>query len=120
MAQFALLEPKPVADPVAEASVRPPGSLDAAEFLERCDQFGECLDVCPEALLVQDTEGYPKIVLSNGVCGGCGLCADICTRGAIVDFLSDPAPVTTVDNEAIMRLVHAATPGMLARISHGR
>jgi ferredoxin len=74
------------------AAARPPGSLPEDDFDDRCDRCGDCLAVCPSALLVADGAGLPVIDRLRGVCGTCGLCADVCTRGAIAF-----APVVTTD-----------------------
>lgn len=71
------------ADLADTAAARPPGSLPEADFEDRCDRCGDCLAVCPSALLVADGAGLPVIDRARGICGVCGLCADVCTRGAI-------------------------------------
>jgi polyferredoxin len=71
--------------------IRPPGSLDEANFLARCIRCGECLKVCPNnalqpALLEAGVEGLwtPVLVPRIGYCEpSCVLCGQVCPTGAI-------------------------------------
>ena len=74
-----------------EHLLRPPGSLDEAEFLSRCIRCGECMKVCPNTAL-QPTfaeagiEGLwtPTLVPRIGYCEpSCVLCSEVCPTGAI-------------------------------------
>lgn len=59
---------------------------------ERCQRCGACVDICPEALFVQDPPGaVPRIPRQKG-CISCGHCVSICPSGAIdhIDFPSFP------------------------------
>ncbi|MEL6209260.1 MAG: 4Fe-4S dicluster domain-containing protein [Pseudomonadota bacterium] len=63
---------------------RPPGSLPELLFRDRCLMCGDCLNVCPHAVIVLGEDGFPEIdPLARG-CSNCGLCAEICTPGAIL------------------------------------
>ena len=101
--------------------LRPPGSVDAARFLELCDQCNQCLDICPSGLLTHDSNGYPVMQTLADICVGCGLCADVCTRGALVEFMSPvPGKVGEApDRASILKLIEAAAPGVLRRVSGG-
>ncbi len=71
--------------------VRPPGSLDEADFLARCIRCGECMKVCPNnalhpALTEAGLEGLwsPVLVPRVGYCEpSCTLCGQVCPTGAI-------------------------------------
>jgi len=94
-------------------SARPGGRVDEARFLEQCDQCGECLDVCPDALLIQDRDGFPEVAVARGTCTRCGMCADVCTRGAIE---RSPAPADgVVDREALRQMIAAAAGRIMGR-----
>jgi polyferredoxin len=71
--------------------IRPPGSLDEADFLARCIRCGECMKVCPNnalhpALTEAGLEGLwsPVLVSRVGYCEpSCTLCGQVCPTGAI-------------------------------------
>jgi len=74
----------------AEA-IRPPGSVEELEFLERCIKCGQCMRVCPTntlqpAGLEAGIEGIwtPVHVMRIGACQvHCTLCGQVCPTGAI-------------------------------------
>jgi polyferredoxin len=71
--------------------IRPPGSLDEANFLARCIRCGECMKVCPTnalhpTLMEAGVEGLwtPVLVPRVGYCEpSCTLCSRVCPTGAI-------------------------------------
>lgn len=71
--------------------IRPPGSVDEPEFLERCIKCDECIKVCPTnvlqpALFEAGVEGIwtPIMVNKVGYCElNCTLCGQVCPTGAI-------------------------------------
>jgi len=71
--------------------VRPPGSLNEADFLARCIRCGECMKVCPNnalhpTLTEAGLEGIwtPVLVPRVGYCEpSCVLCSQVCPSGAI-------------------------------------
>lgn len=73
------------------ALVRPPGSLDEREFLQRCVKCGECMKVCitgglQPTLMEAGLEGIwsPVLVPKIGYCEyRCTLCGQVCPTGAI-------------------------------------
>ena len=72
-------------------SIRPPGSVAEALFLERCIKCDQCIRVCPTnvlqpALFETGLEGVWTPVLNNrmGYCElNCVLCGQVCPTGAI-------------------------------------
>lgn len=74
-----------------ERLLRPPGSLDESDFLQRCIRCGECMKVCPNnalhpALAEAGPEGMwtPVVVPHIGYCEpSCVLCSQVCPTGAI-------------------------------------
>jgi len=74
-----------------EKLLRPPGSLDEAEFLSRCIRCGECMKVCPNTALHPTLEQAgiaglwtPTVVPRIGYCEpSCVLCSEVCPTGAI-------------------------------------
>ncbi len=75
-----------------EKAIRPPGSVEEAEFLERCIKCDQCINVCPTNVLQPSTmeqgglEGLwtPVMDFSVGFCQlNCTLCSEVCPTGAI-------------------------------------
>ncbi len=72
--------------------IRPPGSVEEGEFLERCIKCDQCLNVCPTNVLQPATfeEGgieslwTPVMNFNVGHCQlKCTLCSEVCPTGAI-------------------------------------
>ncbi|MET4127869.1 4Fe-4S dicluster domain-containing protein [Roseovarius sp. MBR-6] len=63
---------------------RPPGTAGRQQLAECCSGCGDCVAVCPSEVLALDPLGYPHVTSERGLCEQCGLCADVCVRGAIV------------------------------------
>jgi polyferredoxin len=75
----------------SEKVIRPPGSVEEREFLERCIRCGQCMKVCPNnalhpALFEAGVEGMwtPILIPRIGYCEhSCVLCGQVCPTGAI-------------------------------------
>lgn len=71
--------------------IRPPGSVEEREFLERCIRCAECMKVCPNnalhpAFFEAGIEGLwtPILIPRIGYCEhSCVLCGQVCPTGAI-------------------------------------
>ena len=71
--------------------IRPPGSVEEREFLERCIRCAECMKVCPNnalhpAFFEAGIEGLwtPILIARIGYCEhSCVLCGQVCPTGAI-------------------------------------
>jgi formate hydrogenlyase subunit 6/NADH:ubiquinone oxidoreductase subunit I len=75
-----------------EKAIRPPGSVEESEFLERCIKCDQCINACPTNVLQPSTlaqgglEGFwtPVMDFSVGFCQlNCTLCSEVCPTGAI-------------------------------------
>jgi len=53
---------------------------DSVEEVSYCRQCGECIEVCPEEVIVSEN----GIVTIKDNCTGCGVCVDECPFSAIV------------------------------------
>jgi len=79
------------------ARIRPPGSQDEEEFLERCIRCGQCMKICPNnalhpALDEAGIEGLwtPVLVPKVGYCEPtCTLCTQVCPTAAILRVHED-------------------------------
>ncbi len=75
----------------SEKVIRPPGSVEERDFLERCIRCAECMKVCPNnalhpAFFEAGLEGLwtPILVARIGYCEfSCVLCGQVCPTGAI-------------------------------------
>jgi polyferredoxin len=71
--------------------IRPPGSVEEKEFLERCIKCDQCIRVCPTnvlqpAIFAAGIEGIwtPILNMRVGYCElNCTLCGEVCPTGAI-------------------------------------
>ena len=61
----------------------PPWSDNLQTFLEACTRCGDCLDACPENILVPGSGGFPTIDFKKGGCTFCGDCESACTTTAL-------------------------------------
>ncbi len=76
----------------SKKAIRPPGSVEESEFLERCIKCDQCINVCPTNVLQPSTlaegglEGLwtPVMDMRIGFCQlNCTLCSEVCPTGAI-------------------------------------
>jgi polyferredoxin len=75
----------------SEKVIRPPGSVEERDFLERCIRCAECMKVCPNnalhpAFFEAGIEGLwtPILIPRIGYCEfSCVLCGQVCPTGAI-------------------------------------
>jgi len=66
------------------APLRPPWAIDEASFLDACTRCGDCIDQCPEHILLPETAGgYPRVDFSRGECTFCKRCVDSCPSNAL-------------------------------------
>ncbi len=79
--------PPPAApDPAVPRSlIRPPGAVDEAAFVERCDACGACLSACPYGALVVLADGRPGVDPAGDPCLLCldVPCSRACPSGAL-------------------------------------
>jgi ferredoxin-type protein NapF len=47
-------------------------------FLDKCTQCNECVQACPENVIVKGQGGYPTVDFSKGECTFCEDCAKVC------------------------------------------
>ncbi len=74
-----------------KAVIRPPWSQDEFIFTETCTACAECIDACPESILLKGRANYPIIDFETGECTFCGLCAEACQTG-VIKQLADTTP----------------------------
>lgn len=63
------------------AQVRPPWSIDDADFTEVCKgtaACNACVQACPQTILTAGHAGYPIVDFARGACTFCGACVQAC------------------------------------------
>jgi ferredoxin-type protein NapF len=72
--------------------LRPPWAIQEDAFVERCTRCGDCVRICPQAILGTDAAGFPAVDFTRGACSFCAACAGACASGALTSSsLSSPA-----------------------------
>ena len=68
---------------VRKVVVRPPWARAEAAFLAACTRCCDCINVCPQHILVMDKEARPIVDFSRAECTFCGECVDACRPQAL-------------------------------------
>ncbi len=63
-----------------EVVIRPPWSLLEHDFVELCTRCGNCLDACPEKILIAGRGGFPQLDFARGECSFCQACQRACSE----------------------------------------
>ena len=63
---------------------RPPWALAEAAFASACTRCGDCINACPQHILVLDREARPTLDFGRGECTFCGKCVDACQPQALM------------------------------------
>jgi len=69
---------------------RPPWAIAERPFLQICDHCGECVDACPEHILIRGRGDYPVVDFSKGGCTFCGKCSRACELGGLLPTDGQP------------------------------
>jgi ferredoxin-type protein NapF len=78
----------------AARPLRPPWALPEARFVEACTRCGDCIGVCPEAIIVRGDGGFPEVDFRRGACTFCGACVEACAPRALRELDADPWDLT--------------------------
>jgi len=62
---------------------RPPWAIAEQLFIQTCGHCGECIEACPEHILIYGRGDYPEVDFSKGGCTFCGKCAQVCEPGGL-------------------------------------
>lgn len=73
------------------AEIRPPWALPEAAFIDRCTRCSDCLNACPQKILIFGDGGFPTVDFSQGECTFCGDCLHACQAAALVRREDQPA-----------------------------
>jgi ferredoxin-type protein NapF len=77
--------------PRPKIETRPPWALPETSFTDRCTRCNDCLDVCPEQIIVSGDGGFPTINFQLGECTFCGECVAACKPLALIRLESQAA-----------------------------
>lgn len=65
------------------AAPRPPWALAEPGFIAACTRCCDCVNVCPEHILVLDRDARPTVDFGRGECTFCGKCVEACQPQAL-------------------------------------
>lgn len=76
--------------------LRPPWADTESVFVERCTRCQQCLQQCPQHIIVTGDGGFPEVNLRRGECTFCGECVRACNDAALIPLAAwtEPAPWT--------------------------
>ncbi|VAW87088.1 Ferredoxin-type protein NapF (periplasmic nitrate reductase) [hydrothermal vent metagenome] len=60
--------------------VRLPWLKSTSLFYDNCTQCGDCVQTCPENIIINGDGGYPRVEFKFGGCTFCELCAKVCPQ----------------------------------------
>lgn len=66
-----------------QPDVMRPFGASSEEFSDSCTRCGDCVSACPEAILINDKDGFPQLDPSLGACSFCADCIEACGTGAL-------------------------------------
>ena len=64
--------------------LRPPWALPEFQFTETCTRCGECIQRCPEKIIVEGNGRFPVVDFRLGECTFCEECVSCCEPGALL------------------------------------
>ena len=64
-------------------NIRPPWALPEDDFINKCTRCSDCVDKCPEKIIVKGDGGFPSINFDLGGCTFCQECVATCDEGAL-------------------------------------
>ena len=73
-------------------SIRPPWALANSDFINACSRCNECVDKCPEKIIVKDEDGFPIVDFGPGGCTFCQACVAACADGALSKSNTEQLP----------------------------
>ena len=64
-------------------AIRPPWSVNEADFTDKCTRCGDCILVCETQIIVKGDGGFPEIQFDKGECT---FCQKMCFSLRTTDF----------------------------------
>jgi len=69
--------------PAAPPPIRPPGASGEDTFVVDCTACGDCIDACPQHIIVPGSGGLPEVDFVRGECTFCDECSMACGEEAL-------------------------------------
>jgi len=63
--------------------IRPPWAVSENIFIDICQRSNDCIQACPENIIVKSNGGFPSIDFNLGECTFCKRCLENCPTGAL-------------------------------------
>jgi len=87
--------------------IRPPWALAEETFQHACTRCGDCIDACPEKILIREgVNGYPQVDFKRGECTFCGDCVERCPTAALDRSLATAWQVKAVIGDVCLAFRH--------------
>lgn len=67
------------------APLRPPWSVAEVDFTDHCTRCGDCIQQCPESILIKGSGGFPELDFQRGECTFCQECVHSCRAPVFID-----------------------------------
>jgi ferredoxin-type protein NapF len=64
-------------------AIRPPWAIAEFDFVNTCTRCNECVEKCPENIIVKAEDGFPTINFDLGGCSFCQECVAACDAKAL-------------------------------------
>ena len=64
----------------SQQAVRLPWVRNELEFTDNCSRCYDCIDTCPEKILIKGDGGFPEINFKKGECTFCTECVESCSE----------------------------------------
>lgn len=65
--------------PSLQRPLRPPWAIDEDRFVAGCSRCGDCIQACPQQILIHGDGAYPTLDFSQRECTFCRACTDACS-----------------------------------------
>lgn len=72
------------------SAIRPPWSIDEAQFIDGCTRCHACVDACETQVLIVKGDGFPEIDFQRAECTFCGRCVAACPEPVFISIESQP------------------------------
>lgn len=79
-----------------------PPWTQARRLADACTQCDACITACPEAILVRDAHGFPRVDFNRGECSFCAACATACAENVFFALSMPPWKIRASADETCL------------------